>query len=53
MTMISQDAAFGRIHRSGLTIGQAVAMSDRELLQFPLIGRRTLHFIRSFQIIET
>jgi hypothetical protein len=35
-----------RIACTGITLRQAQGMDDNTLLRFPLIGRRTLRFIR-------
>jgi hypothetical protein len=51
MTPISREAALSRIAAAGLTVEQAVKLSDNELLRFPSIGRRTLYYIRNW-IIE-
>ena len=51
MTPISREAALARIAAAGITVEQAVKMSDNELLRFPSIGRRTLYYIRNW-IIE-
>jgi hypothetical protein len=51
MTPISKDAAIARIHAAGLTIADAIAMSDDALLRLPSIGRRTLRFIRAFPVL--
>lgn len=53
MKPISKTSAIARIHRCGLTLAQAVNMSDSELLRLPFIGRRTLRFIRSLPVLET
>jgi hypothetical protein len=53
MTQISKTSAIARIHNSGLTLAQAINMTDNDLLRFPLIGRRTLRFIRNFEVLET
>lgn len=45
-TPITEAAALMRIAASGITLAQARGMSDDTLLRFPLIGRRTLRFIR-------
>ena len=46
MTPISEPAALMRIACSGITLRQAQNMDDNTLLRFPLIGRRTLRYIR-------
>jgi hypothetical protein len=53
MTPISKTSAIARIHNSGLTLAQAINMTDNDLLRLPLIGRRTLRFIRNFEVLET
>ena len=53
MTPISKTSAIARIRNSGLTLAQAINMTDKDLLRLPLIGRRTLRFIRNFEILET
>lgn len=53
MKPITKDAALSRIHRAGLTLLDAMFMSDKELLSFPPIGRRTLRFIRSFNPVQS
>ena len=53
MRAISQESAISRIRKSGLTLAEAMNMEDLELLKLPYIGRSTLRFIRSFQVLET
>jgi hypothetical protein len=53
MTLISKTSAIARIRNSGLTLAQAINMTDNDLLRLPLIGRRTLRFIRRFEVLET
>lgn len=53
MNPISKDAALARIHAAGLTILEAMAMSDSDLLRHGTIGRRTLRFIRAFTPSQT
>jgi hypothetical protein len=52
MTAISAEAAMKRITQSGLTLEDAIKMSDSDLLRNPLIGRRTLNFIRAARLTE-
>ena len=51
MRPIYKDAAIRRIHTAKLKLTKAVNMSDDELLRLPSIGRRTLRFIRSLEIL--
>lgn len=53
MRPISKEAVAKRLSFSGLTIAKAMMMSDDELLRFPMIGRRTLRYIRNFEPIQT
>jgi hypothetical protein len=50
---ISKDSAIRRIKDAGLTIAQAMSLSDHDLLRRPTIGRKTLRWIRTFAPIET
>ena len=43
---ITAAAALMRLACTGITLAQAQEMDDNTLLRFPLIGRRTLRFIR-------
>ena len=47
MNPITPAAALMRIACTGITLRQAQGMDDATLLRFPLIGRRTLRFIRA------
>ena len=53
MRPISKESAISRIRESGLTLAEAINLTDIELLKLPYIGRRTLRFIRSFEVLET
>ena len=41
-----QQNALKRIYASGLTLSEAVNMSDNKLLSYPAIGRKTLAYIK-------
>lgn len=43
------DSILDRIEASGLTIARASTMDDSTLLRMPLIGRKCLRLIRSYQ----
>jgi hypothetical protein len=51
MQPLSKDSAIKRIHAAGLTLADTVNMRDAELLRLPTIGRRTLRYIRTLEVI--
>jgi hypothetical protein len=44
--------ALRRIYAAGLTLREAVTMSDGALLRHPTIGRKTLRFIQALRTVE-
>ena len=44
--------AFARLRFHGLTLADALNMTDSELLRLPNVGRRTVAFVRTFPCIQ-
>lgn len=51
--IMPKDAAIRRVHAAGLTLAEAINATDKQLLAFPSIGRKTLRWVRGLAVLET